>query len=188
MDVLFLNGTSCSGKSSIATELQAILPDYYLHIGIDHFIAMMPSKSNDLEGNSEKEGFYWKEISLPDNTSGYQIQSGSYAIKVNNAYRKTVANLVNSGLRLIVDDVTNGEAEMKIWRSILAQYKVAYIAVHCDLDILENRERNRKNRKQNTAKEQFYRVHQGINYDFSVDTTKNSTKTCAKAIAQFIQN
>ncbi|MBU2713344.1 chloramphenicol phosphotransferase CPT family protein [Zooshikella harenae] len=47
-------------------------------------------------------------------------------------------------------------------------------------------ERNRKNRKLYTAREQFYRVHQGINYDFSVDTTKNSPETCAKAIAKFI--
>ncbi|MBU2708070.1 AAA family ATPase [Zooshikella marina] len=188
MDILFLNGTTCSGKSSIASELQAILPDYYLHIGIDHFIAMMPSKSNDLEGSEKKDGFYWRETLLPDNTTGYQIQQGPYGIKVNDAYRKTVANLVRNGLRLIVDDITNGESEMKIWRSVLAPYSTAYIAVYCNLDTLEEREKNRKNRKQYTAREQFYRVHQDIKYDFSVNTTKTSTEACAKTIAQFIRN
>ncbi|MBU2713345.1 hypothetical protein KCG35_19950 [Zooshikella sp. WH53] len=124
--------------------MQAILPDYYLHIGVDHFIAMMPSKSNDLEGNIKKDGFYWRETVLPDNTTGYQIQSGFYGMKVNNAYRNTVAYLVSGGFRLIVDDVTNGETEMKIWRSVLAPYDTVYIAVYCDLNILEERERNRK--------------------------------------------
>lgn len=35
MEVIILNGASSSGKSSIAKELQALLPQYYLHLGID---------------------------------------------------------------------------------------------------------------------------------------------------------
>ncbi|WP_425264034.1 phosphotransferase-like protein, partial [Vibrio parahaemolyticus] len=49
MDVIILNGASSSGKSSIAKELQSILPRNYLHIGIDTFISMMPEKSNSLD-------------------------------------------------------------------------------------------------------------------------------------------
>ncbi|MCX4030255.1 hypothetical protein H0A36_26065 [Endozoicomonas sp. SM1973] len=46
MDVIYLNGASSSGKSSLAKELQDLLYDYYLCIGIDSLIAMMPAKAN----------------------------------------------------------------------------------------------------------------------------------------------
>jgi chloramphenicol 3-O-phosphotransferase len=36
--VIFLNGTSCSGKMSILRALQAILEEPYLDAGIDKFI------------------------------------------------------------------------------------------------------------------------------------------------------
>jgi len=40
--IIFLNGPSSSGKSSVAKELQKILPEPYMHIGIDAVISMMP--------------------------------------------------------------------------------------------------------------------------------------------------
>ena len=37
--VILLNGTSSAGKSTLAKQLQEILPQPYLHTGIDHFLA-----------------------------------------------------------------------------------------------------------------------------------------------------
>ncbi|MCB0092442.1 MAG: hypothetical protein KDE54_31355, partial [Caldilineaceae bacterium] len=42
MDVIYLNGPSSAGKTSLARALQSLLPGYYLHIGIDMLIEMMP--------------------------------------------------------------------------------------------------------------------------------------------------
>ncbi|ASA57741.1 phosphotransferase-like protein [Vibrio gazogenes] len=62
MDVIILNGASSSGKSSIARELQAILPRNDLHIGIDTFISMMPEKSNSLDCSNKSEAtlYNWR--------------------------------------------------------------------------------------------------------------------------------
>ena len=37
--VIFLNGPSSSGKSSIARALQRLLAEPYLHVGVDYFLA-----------------------------------------------------------------------------------------------------------------------------------------------------
>ena len=40
--IIFLNGTSSSGKSSLARELQRRLPEPFLHLQLDAFIEMLP--------------------------------------------------------------------------------------------------------------------------------------------------
>jgi chloramphenicol 3-O phosphotransferase len=42
VDVIVINGGSSSGKSSIATELQTVLPESWLSLGIDTFIGTLP--------------------------------------------------------------------------------------------------------------------------------------------------
>jgi hypothetical protein len=42
--IIFLNGTSSSGKTSILRALQDRLPDPYLDMGIDRFIFMLPRR------------------------------------------------------------------------------------------------------------------------------------------------
>ena len=42
--VIFLNGLGSVGKTSIARELQTMLDDAYLHVGVDNFFFMMPEK------------------------------------------------------------------------------------------------------------------------------------------------
>ena len=42
--IIFLNGTSSSGKTSILKSLQDQLQDPYLDMGIDRFIFMMPKR------------------------------------------------------------------------------------------------------------------------------------------------
>lgn len=43
--IIFLNGTSCSGKTSIAKAVQTLLPEPYLHVGLDYFEAMQPVRN-----------------------------------------------------------------------------------------------------------------------------------------------
>ena len=43
-NIIFLNGTSSSGKTTIAKALQEIMEGYYIHTGIDHFLDAAPGK------------------------------------------------------------------------------------------------------------------------------------------------
>ncbi|HIF5585252.1 TPA: chloramphenicol phosphotransferase CPT family protein [Vibrio parahaemolyticus] len=186
MDVIILNGASSSGKSSIARELQSILPRNYLHIGIDTFISMMPDKSNSLDcSNKIADGFYFQQEVLEGKTV-QRIQSGSYGREVNQAYHSTVKHLADLGLGVIVDDVMNGSGEQKLWNLALGSTNTLFVGVHCSLDVLTERERSRGDRVQGSAAEQALRVHQGVIYDLELSTSNDTAKECAQQIATHI--
>lgn len=188
MDIIFLNGASSTGKTSIVKALQDLLEDNYLHIGIDKFLGMMPEKANDWVGETVKDGFYWQQTQLADGTQAYRVTAGTYGKQVNDAYRQCTANLAQMGLKIIVDDIINGNEELQLWKILLKSYRVIYVGVFCDEDTLKRREKSRGDRKIGTAIEQNHRVHQNIDYDFTVNTTNISALDCATAIATKMNN
>jgi chloramphenicol 3-O phosphotransferase len=48
--IIYLNGPSSSGKTTIAKALQDSFYEPYLHVGIDKMIGFMPAKVNDWQG------------------------------------------------------------------------------------------------------------------------------------------
>ncbi len=186
MDVIILNGASSSGKSSIAKQLQALLPSPYLHLGIDTFIAMMPEQTNSLSAPDNKNsGFYWQTTQV-DGKSSLRIQSGEYGLLVNRAYHSTVKHLVANDLKVIVDDVMNGGEEQSSWRAALDGCRCVYVGVFCELDELERREIERGDRSVGSAREQVQRVHHGVQYDVTVSTSAASAQECAQQIVTYV--
>jgi chloramphenicol 3-O phosphotransferase len=58
--LIILNGTSSSGKSSIARKLQNEIEENYLVIGVDLFMRLMPERFaniNKLNGKDQEFGF-----------------------------------------------------------------------------------------------------------------------------------
>jgi len=163
-----------------------MLDGYYLHIGIDTFISMMPERVNSLDDFFDiTDGFYWREENFR-NSKVYRICSGEYARTVNCAYRTTISHLVSSGLKVIVDEVTDSVSEFKIWQQVLAEHKCCFVGVLCTDRVLTQRERERGDRKVGSALEQNSRVHQDIKYDYTVDTSKHTAKECAEFIKEYI--
>ena len=188
MNLIFLNGPSSSGKTSLAKELQDQLPDYYLYFGIDAFIEMMPARANCLAGTSECDGFYWKDVTLPNREKGKLVVSGDYGRKIEESFRIAVKALLECSNNLVVDNVVDGNREMLVWKSLLSDYDCCYVGVYCSLEKLVEREKNRGERALGSAAEQYFRTHEGIEYDISVDTGVESTKTCADLIVDHITN
>ena len=186
MKIIYLNGTSSSGKTSLSKRLQESLPDNYLHIGIDTLISMMPQKTNNFCSLSEKEGFYYKEVLLPNYEMGKRIVSGTYGKQVNTAFHQVVNSLLVTGHNLIIDDVADGESEISIWEQELQAHSLTKVAVMCSLPELVKREKSRHERMQGSAMEQYYRVHENVIYDLTVYTDKYSTIECAQQIADHI--
>jgi len=169
--VIYLNGASSAGKSTLAKGLQWALPQSFLHIGIDSMVEMMPPKLNDWTGGPAPKGFSWKKV---DGT--WELQLGPEAEKIANSFREVVATLVDQGHRVIVDDVSLGRAEVDQWRRRLMAYKVLWIGVTAPIDVIEQREKERSNRLQGTARAQAERVHEGVKYNIMIDTHAQSLK------------
>jgi chloramphenicol 3-O phosphotransferase len=71
---------------------------------------------------------------------------------------------------------------------LLADLPAYLIAVDCPLEVLEERERSRKDRTLGQAKAQYPIVHAGGIYDLRVDTSIDDPQECARKVISRIQD
>ena len=62
------------------------------------------------------------------------------------------------------------------------------VGVRCPLEVLEQRERERRDRTAGQARAQFAVVHAGVAYDLEVDTAIDDPETCARTIYRHIES
>ncbi len=120
--IIYLNGPSSSGKSTLAHALQEQLTEPYLVIGIDNLIDMMPKKSNDWYHDVEIEGFSFQATMNNDNKKVYRINAGPYGQRIIQALKDTVLTLALRGFNIIIDDVAFGKEAAELWRKTLSPF------------------------------------------------------------------
>ena len=162
-DILFLNGTSSSGKTTISQLLQHQLEEVFLHVSLDAFAAMFPqSKLGDK-----------KLCSLAEP----KLFAGFY---------RCVAALASCENKVIVDTVVF-DSQQEMFEALFQPFDVVYVAVRCSLEQLEQREKVRGDRAIGLARKQFSEVHRFLKYDIEVDTSGQSAQQCAETIQKFLQ-
>ena len=164
--IIFLNGTSSSGKTSIAMELQQILEEPYLLVSIDNFISMLPQKY--LNG----------EDPVTLNKAILNIIPGMH---------HSISALASSGNNIIVDHVLKNKEWLIECVKVLSDFQVLFVGVRCPLEELERREQKRGNRKKGLARFQYDLVHSHHTYDIEVDTFKNNPLECAQQIINVLK-
>ena len=183
--IIYLNGPSSSGKTQLAKALQGFLKEPFLHIGIDKIIGLMPEKLNNWEGGMAPQGFSWKTSTDKEGVLIRELKMGPFAKRISNTYKEVVVTLARLGHHLIIDDVAFGKEEVDKWRKCLVEYEVMFIGVHAPLDIIEAREKSRGNRILGSARAQYYKVHEGVDYDVLIDTAKDTLDDNIKRIIGF---
>lgn len=174
--VILLNGGSSSGKTTIATNLQDILPSSWLRLGVDTLIDALPRR-------------------LLTSTTGIEfgaggsVRPGEDFRRLESAWMRGVAAMVRAGARVIVDDVfVSGVDARDRWQEALAGLSVLWVGVRCDPAVATERERVREDRVTGMAALQARMVHVDIAYDIEVDTTDTPPADCARLIAQWIDD
>ena len=178
--IILLNGTSSAGKTTTARELQRQLPEPYLHVGIDHFFRMLPSRYLG-DAPPADQGFRWVPPS-PGSDAGVRIEIGPVGQRLIAGYHRAVSALAAASNHLIVDDVLLDPTWLRDWLDTLAPYPVLFVGVHCPLPEVERRERERGNRTVGQAKGHFELVHAHGAYDVEVDTSRADPAACASRI------
>jgi chloramphenicol 3-O phosphotransferase len=173
--IIFLNGVGSVGKTSIAKELQSILEEAYLLVGVDQFIDMMPEKYIN-----NPDGILFKEIKI-NNNPAIEIHTGKIGEKAMRGMRHAIAALAEQGNNLIIDEVIL-ESEMDEYHKLLSSFQVFYVGIFAPLEIIEKRERSRADRLIGLARWQYNRVHQNKIYDLKIDTSELSPLDCANLI------
>ena len=172
-DIILLNGSTSSGKTSIACALQAALPRPYLHVGIDTIFPMLPPSLCETPA-----GYRFERE--PD--GAMPILLGEGFLSVARAWRRMIRAGVDAGQRFIVDDVWLTPADRPDWEAVLAGLDVVVVGVRCDLAELQRRELARGDRGIGQALSQQKTVHSFGPYDLEVDTTATAAADCAAAI------
>ena len=166
--VVFLNGTSSSGKTTIAKALQEKLSEPYMYVSIDNFFHLY---SDRFLNPTSREGAMRLARLTPAIVSGLH---------------RSVAALAQAGNNVIVDhllqDAGSLEECVEQWRGL----DVLFVGVKCPLKVAEQRERKRGNRNIGTARYQFEVVHAHGLYDLEIDTSKLTVDECTTRIIELV--
>ena len=189
--IILLNGASSSGKSSIARELQRLLPRPHLFTGIDSFTSMLrldghigmdwSQRTNENAGGPEAP-VRWVFSEEPDQP--VRIEFGESGDQLVRGMHRALAELARAGNDVIFEHVLLYPE----WRDDLAEalngLEVYVIAVQCRIDVIEERERARADRIVGQARGHYDAVHDGMEYDVEVDTSTGTSRAAAQRIVQ----
>lgn len=163
--ILLINGASSSGKTSLAHTLQDRLPEPYLEAGIDKFIFMLAER--------------YLERPLWDDILGLADHAGAHGHALINGMHQAICALSRAGLPVIADHVLVEPAWLQECARLFSELPAYFIGVYCPLEVLEARERSRKNRTLGQALLQYPRVHAHGVYDLEVDTSQGTPEELA---------
>ena len=184
--IIYLNGPSSSGKSTLARSLQSAFDIPFLCIGIDNIIQWMPEKLNDWTGGYAPLGYSFKKSVDDFGHPIQEIHAGPYAKRIPHIFREVVLALARLGEHVVVDDVSFGKKEVDEWKKALKNYRVLWVGVNAPLAILEQREKERGDRIFGSARAQFHKVHVGTEYDILVDTYHENNDEIVDKITSLI--
>ncbi len=168
--IIVINGTSSSGKTSIVRALQERLDPPYLDMGVDRFIFMLPKRYlnrplwDDVLGNADHAG-----------ETGRVLFSGMH---------HAIAAAARAGLNVLVDHVLVEKEWVDECTRLFADLPAYLIGIQCPLDVLEERERSRKDRTLGQARVQYPVIHKYVSYDLEVDTSVLTVEQCAERIME----
>ncbi|MEM8531783.1 MAG: AAA family ATPase [Chloroflexota bacterium] len=165
--IIFLNGTSSSGKTSLAHALQRRLKMLYMHVSIDGFGQMFPEEV--------------EEPISPETVA--MIQTNLIA-----GFHRCLGTLAYTNNYVIADHVLQESEWWSECAHILADVSVLLVQVWCPLEELERREVARGDRKTGMVRRQFDKVYGPGIYDVMVDTSQISSNEGAEVVLEHIRS
>ncbi len=178
-NIIILNGTSSSGKSSILRALQEIMDEPYLDAGIDKFLWMLPRRYIN-------EPAYWQRVyqyewPQPDQL---MIRAAPLGHQLMDGMHQAIAALAQAGNHVVADHVLAEPAWVRQCAALFSNLPAWLVHITCPLAVLEERERARRDRTLGQARAQFHLVHAHAICDLEIDTAQHDVNACAKIIKQ----
>jgi chloramphenicol 3-O phosphotransferase len=150
--IIFINGASSAGKSTLARGLQAVLEEPFWHYSIDHLRAadVLPMdriRAGEFEWSTLRPAFF-------------------------EGFHRSLAAFAGGGNNLIVEHIVETEAWMNRLLGLLAPFDVFFIGLHCPLPELLRREARRNDKIRPEARADFETVHNHCQYDLELASTR----------------
>ncbi len=185
--IIFLNGTSSAGKTTLAHALQEQFDEPYIHVALDQFRDGLPDKFRGLNAPSGSPGDRGLNVvPITDVDKPYtQIRFGRDGKNLLRGMRRAMAAMVTSGNNIIIDDIILETEFLDDYLVVFEPFDVIFVGVRCPADVINQRERERPGRFPGTAVGHFDICHDHDVYDVEVDTSRMRPVECATAIVRF---
>lgn len=161
--IIFLNGVTSSGKTSIVEALQEREDVFFYVVANDLFQEMIGEKY--LREN------YWKYLS--------EVIIMMY---------HTARLYSDMGKNVLIDGILVEREEIKLHYhqllEILQDNPLDIVEVYCPLDICRQRNIDRGDRYETQSQEQYDLMAENIKYSLRVDTSIHSAEECAEKIVR----
>lgn len=175
--IVFMNGTSSAGKTSIAKALLKQTEIPFQHISVDDFFHnydnFIDKKYPDFEPATEVDQHTVSQIIFDP------IISLCYS---------TVKLFSEMGVNVIMDTVVDDEKWFSTCQHLFSGHPTLFVGVICSREELARRERIRGDRVIGLANAQFDGVYTFEKYDVEVNTEELSPEECAEKILSFIRS
>ena len=165
--VIVLNGTSSSGKTSIARAFQELAPTTCLNFSIDAILDTLPRKA------------------LERITSGADV-ADLHVPELVRAFYVCVRELLALGHDLIIDHAVTARYHLDLLLQATSSHRVLLVGLDCPVEILRERESARGDRTIGMAEQQARRIHSWLEYDLLLDTSTTTPDAGAARIADVL--
>jgi len=150
--IIILNGTSSSGKSTIAQALQHQLSDGWLYFSMDGYLSMLGPKFWGLSPDNP-------EVCLPNeicyakkhNDETYEIITGKLCSELYATIPDVLKLMANRGFNIIVDTFIATNEEFVSYKEKLEKYNPLFVYLHAPEHIIYDREKARGDRLRGSA-------------------------------------
>lgn len=168
--IIFLNGVSSSGKTTLSKTLQERFPDQYFLFPADIF----------------------NEISPQKNSRSYDRRFKSDPKPVMSAFYGCVKSFSDNGLNVIVDTIFAKDTPMTLGSCLNlfpdCDYPVLFVHVTCSVEELRRREKKRGDRPIGHGESLLSKLDPQDTYDITVNTFNETTEECADKIIELMED
>jgi chloramphenicol 3-O phosphotransferase len=161
--VVVLNGTSSSGKTTLARAFQEIAPNVFLNFSIDSILSALPCSVIERMTSGEDIS----DIRLPELVG---------------AYYACVRRLLELGHDLVIDHAVTARYHAEQLVSAVDSHRVVMVGLDPPAEVVVKRERERGDRRVGMAAAQQLRIHSWLSYDLTIDTSVVSPEEGARRI------
>lgn len=188
--IIFLNGTSSVGKSTLARAIMRQSERPFIYYSIDHLVNFWIDEKFVAFENEPKDWFF-HDISVDEYGNRLtHIIDGPNAVQLHWDMIESLAVLIQKGYDLIIDEVLwEKEIFERYIDALCFSKKVFIVKVICDLIECERRENEREDRFKGLARGLYSKVYNNdLIYDLEIDTTTDSADASAKQVVQFVES
>jgi chloramphenicol 3-O phosphotransferase len=186
--IVFLNGASSAGKTSIAKALQDLTDEPFMLLGLDTCFAMVPPRwVGGPEGPMRHLGFAYEHLPKDNGHPMLKITYGEAGSRMLTGFHRAATELVRAGNSIIIDEMLLDCRVRDDWLEVLTPWRPMLVGIYCADGELTRREIERGNRP-GLARWSARNAHNGMRYDLTIDTTHTNPDAAAAHISEALDS